>query len=145
MKRARDYVGVLSTPRRREGVAMFARELEKRFGRIEDLVEDPSVDVIMTPTLDRASLEALFKHKASVVHVPGFYPADAAAALARRIEGQSTQNWKVSSPRGLESSDVMSVGKPYNVAAEEGPSSLRGKHGMRRSFSALSLNDCKKI
>lgn len=106
---------------------MFARELEKRFGRIQDLTEDSSVDVITTPTLDLQSLQALFKHQACAVHVPGFYPEKAAAAVARKLERQSTQNWKVSSPRGLESSDVLSVGKPYNVASQEGLQALQGE------------------
>lgn len=127
MKRARDLGGLFATSRRREGVATFARELEKRFGRIEDLFEQPSVDVITTDTLDRASLTALFKHEACAVHVPGFYPKQAAVGCATRLEGQSTQNWKVSSPRGLESSDVLSVGKPYNVAAQEGQAALDGE------------------
>lgn len=127
MKRARDLGGLFVTSRRREGVATFARELEKWFGQIEDLFEQPSVDVITTDTLDRASLTALFKHQACAVHVPGFYPKQASAECATRLEGQSTQNWKVSSPRGLESSDVLSVGKPYNVAAQEGQVALDGE------------------
>lgn len=126
MKRMRELGGLLATSRRREGVASFARELERRFGHIEDLFEQPSVGVITTDTLDRASLTALFKHEACAVHVPGFYPTQAGAQCAARLEGQSTQNWKVSSPRGLESSDVLSVGKPYNVAAQEGPAALQG-------------------
>lgn len=127
MKRARDLGGLMATSRRQEGVAKFARELEKRFGRIEDLFEGPEVDVITASALDRTSLEALFAHRACAVHVPGFYPAEAAAEAARRLERQSTQNWKVSSPRGLESSDVLSVGKPYNVAAQEGSAAVEGE------------------
>lgn len=127
MKRARDLGGLLATSRRREGVANFARELERRFGRIEDLFEESSVDVITRSTLTMPDLQELFHHRACAVHVPGFYPAQDAASAARRLEGQSTQNWKVSSPRGLESSDVLSVGKPYNVAAQEGPRAIEGK------------------
>lgn len=127
MKRARNLGGLLATSQRREGVALFARELERRFGRIEDLFEEPSVDVITRATLTKPDLEALFNHQASAVHVPGFYPLEASAVAAGRLEGQSTQNWKVSSPRGLESSDVLSVGKPYNVAAQEGPAAVEGE------------------
>lgn len=129
MKRARDLGGLLATSQRREGVARFARELERRFGRIEDLFEEPSVDVIQVDTLDAASLRELFNHRACAVHVPGFYSAGAAASASRKLEGESTQNWKVSSPRGLESSDVLSVGKPFNVAAQEGPAAVDGESG----------------
>lgn len=131
MKRVRDLGGILATSTRRDGVAVFARELERRFGRIKDLYEEPSVGVITRPSLDQADLEELFAHRACAVHVPGFYPAQAAASVAAKLEGRSTQNWKVSSPRGLESSDVLSVGKPYNVAAQEGPEAIQGKGGIR--------------
>ena len=127
MKRARYLGGLLTVSRRREGVASFARELEHRFGRIEDLFEEPSVDVITVNTLDHRSLQELFSHRACAVHVPGFYPAGAAATAACRLEKQSVQNWKVSSPRGLESSDVLSVGKPFNVASQEGPEAVDGE------------------
>lgn len=126
MKRARGLGGLLAKSKRRDGVATFARELERRFGRIEDLFEEPSVNIITRSSLAQADLAELFAHRACAVHVPGFYPAKAAASAAARLEGQSTQNWKVSSPRGLESSDVLSVGKPYNVAAQEGPDAVEG-------------------
>lgn len=127
MKHLRNLGGLLATSQRREGVASFARELERRFGRIEDLFEEPSVDVITVNALDCDSLLKLFTHRACAVHVPGFYPVDAAAAAARRLEQQSMENWKVSSPRGLESSDVLSIGKPFNVASQEGPQAVDGK------------------
>lgn len=127
MKRPRSLGGLLETSQRRDGVARFARELERRFGRIEDLVEKPSVDVIKQTSITRPALQALFNHQACAVHVPNFYPVDAAVSAARRLEGESTQNWKISSPRGLESSDVLSVGKPYNVAAQEGQEAVDGE------------------
>lgn len=129
MKRARGLGGLLAKSRRRDGVAMFARELERRFGRMEDLFEESSVGVITRSSLTQADLSELFAHRACAVHVPDFYPAKAAASAAVRLEGQTTQNWKVSSPRGLESSDVLSVGKPYNVAAQEGPEAVEGEFG----------------
>lgn len=129
MKRARELGGLLATSERRDGVALFARELERRFGCIKDLFEEPSVKVITRSFLNQGDLADLFAHQACAVHVPGFYPVQAAASAAARLEGQSTQNWKVSSPRGLESSDVLSVGKPFNVAASEGPESVAGEVG----------------
>ena len=140
MKRARNLGGLLATSQRRDGVAMFARELERRFGRIEDLFEESSVDIITRPYLAKSDLEKLFRHEACAVHVPGFYPKKAAANAACRLEGQSTQNWKVSSPRGLESSDVLSVGKPYNVAAQQGPEAVEGQLG--RVNKILACSNC---
>lgn len=140
MKRARGLGGLFATSKRRDGVAMFARELERRFGRIEDLFEEPSVGVISRSSLTQADLAELFAHRACALHVPGFYSAKVAASAAARLERQSTQNWKVSSPRGLESSDVLSVGKPYNVAAQEGPEAVEGDgtgmHRKRKGFSS---------
>ncbi len=145
MKRARDLGGLLATSRRRDGVAAFARELERRFGRIKDLFEDPSVDVITRSSLTRADLAELFAHRACAIHVPGFYPERAAANAAARLEGQSTQNWKVSSPRGLESSDVLSVGKPYNVAAQEGAEEVEGEEGLRPFDAVLDMRKVHKM
>lgn len=145
MKLSRDLGGLLATSQRREGVARFARELERRFGRIEDLFEEPSVNVITTNTLDQPSLRALFQHQACAVHVPAFYPEEAAAEAAHRLEGKSTQNWKVSSPRGLESSDVLSVGKPYNVAAQEGPAAVDGKGALSVFLSHCTMYRMRRV
>ena len=137
MKPVRNLGGLLVTSQRRDGVAMFARELERRFGRIEDLFEEPSVDIITRQYLAKDDLEKLFRHQACAVHVPGFYPKEAAASAASRLEGQTTQNWKVSSPRGLESSDVLSVGKPYNVAAQEGPGAVECELGRVKHLNVV--------
>jgi hypothetical protein len=62
----------------------------------------------------------LFQHKVSAVYIPGFYPPLAAARLAQRLvsDEKRIMEWKVSSGRGLESSDVRTVGMmPYNMVA----------------------------
>ncbi|CAM9534959.1 unnamed protein product [Choristocarpus tenellus] len=121
--------GLLGKVQRREGIARFARELERRFGRIEDLAESKSVGVITEKTLQRESLEKLFSHSACAIHVPGFYPASSSATKAKKLLElkDAIQNWKVTSEKGLESSDVLSVGKPYNMAAAEGREAVRGE------------------
>ncbi|CAM9262200.1 unnamed protein product, partial [Discosporangium mesarthrocarpum] len=102
---------------RQDAVARFARELENRFGNMEHLVEK-SVGVITAESLERGALEDLFSHRTCAIHIQEFYLPSAAAEMARWLEQSSDaiQNWKVSSQRGLESSDVWSVGKPYNMA-----------------------------
>ena len=63
----------------------------------------------------------LFAHRASAVHIQGFYPKPAALEMARRLTADPSRQreWLVASPgRGLESSDVRTVGlQPYNMVA----------------------------
>lgn len=72
----------------------------------------------------------LAKHQASAIHVRQFYPATAAKALGKNLEieaGRQAKNWKISTVRGLESSDVATVGAhaPYNVVAATPPGEAR--------------------
>jgi len=75
-----------------------------------------------TAALNPEHLQRLFRHDATAYHIPGFYNADAAATLgaqlARETERGKGHNWKVSTSRGLESSDVTTMGAhvPFNVA-----------------------------
>ena len=106
------------------------RQLEERFGSLESLV-DPSINAVATlneKQVTATALEQLFAHRVSAVRVPNFFPKAACDRLAdtflqSRDHGW-TQNWKVSSSRGMESSDVESIGSPYNVALGGGPEAL---------------------
>jgi hypothetical protein len=73
-------------------------------------------------SLELEDLEKLFRHEISVLKIRNFYPREASSSLGKEIaiEGRSAkaQNWKVSTSKGLESSDVVTVGchAPYNIA-----------------------------
>ena len=80
-------------------------------------------DVVVTrDSLELEDLERLFRHEIAALRVRGFYPAKAALGLGKELASEgntkSAQNWKVSTSRGLESSDVFTVGRhpPHNIA-----------------------------
>eukprot|EP00946_MAST-07B_sp_MAST-7B-sp1_P001665 g1665.t1 len=68
--------------------------------------------------LTRGALEELFAHRCCAVRVPNFYPrASAKIVRDRLLSSDQRTNWTVADPqRGLESSDVESVGTPLTVA-----------------------------
>ena len=76
------------------------------------------------PAVHAEHLVRLFRHEATALHVPNFYHRYSAERLGEKLilESQSGngggRNWKVSTSRGLESSDVVTLGEhpPYNVA-----------------------------
>ena len=77
--------------------------------------------IVEDKKLTRASLENLVRHDATALHVRNFYPRQAAVQLGRELAQESREgkarNWKVSTSRGLESSDVATLGVPFNVAS----------------------------
>jgi len=96
--------------------------LEGRFGGLP-FDSGASAEVIRTGKLDGGDLGRLFRHDATAVHVRGFYDRKAAIRLGQRLAAEAEsgggRNWKVSTSRGLESSDVFTLGAhdPYNVAS----------------------------
>jgi len=117
--------------RRREESAAFLRRLmgwiENEFGGLP-FDTGSKAEVVTASALNRRDLQRLFRHDATAVHVKGFYPRDAATELGRRLServdagGAGQQNWKVTTGRGLESSDVVTLGEhpPFNVVASQG-------------------------
>jgi hypothetical protein len=113
--------------------------------------DDDGDGVLRTDDLVR-----LFRHEATALHVPNFYHPDTASSLGdeliresssssswsgggrrRRREGGGrgggiggggVSNWKVSTSRGLESSDVYTLGEhvPYNVAVASATTATAG-------------------
>lgn len=112
-----------------EGLRQFFAWLESRFG---GLVFDsgPAAQVIQANRLYAGDLQRLLRHEATALHVKEFFPKQAAVDLGRRLADQVQQgkgrNWKVSTSRGLESSDVSTLGEhaPFNVAAANGKESI---------------------
>jgi hypothetical protein len=101
--------------RRHLVLQQFFAQLERRYGGIP---LDPSAVVLKIPALTNTALVALVQHKISAIHVPNFIPSDMAARIGQELEVDgSRRNWRVSTSRGLESSDVATAGAhgPYNT------------------------------
>jgi hypothetical protein len=82
--------------------------------------------------LDAGDLGRLFRHEITALVVPGYYDPTAAAQIGAElakeaVDGNKLRNWKVSTSRGLESSDVSTLGEhpPYNVVAASKDPSMR--------------------
>jgi hypothetical protein len=124
--------------------------IERRYGGNIPMERGASAAVIRSETsvISTAHLEQLLRHEAVALHVPAFYPPHTARELGRQLAqeamdgrhfhhaGRTTtapnnkpqqrpQNWKISTSRGLESSDVTTLGAhvPYNVALTASSSS----------------------
>jgi hypothetical protein len=109
-----------------EGLRHFFAWLEGRFGGLP-MDTGRCAEVITSERFLRASdLERLFRHEATALHVRQFFPHGASRTLGRQLAQQvqagQGQNWKVSTSRGLESSDVATLGAhpPFNVASASG-------------------------
>jgi hypothetical protein len=112
----------------REGTNLFFTWLEDTFGgSLEALQQPAEAAVVSSSQLCHNDLQKLFTHEASVLHVSNFYPKQSSAelgkelaqqALSQQQEKHGLKNWKVSTSKGLESSDVMTLGAhlPYNIA-----------------------------
>lgn len=90
---------------------MFAI-VEQRYGSMAALTEKVRIE---RGPLTTESLRRLFSHETAGLVVEGFIRSP--EALGSRLAGlESVRNWSVSSSRGLESSDVGTVGLPFNMA-----------------------------
>lgn len=103
---------------RRSAAQSFFRWLESRYGG--NIPTDPHATVLRTSQYLQADhLQQLFQHKISALHVTGFFHPPTAQQLGSEIAAAPSQNWQVSTSRGLESSDVSTAGHhpPFNVVA----------------------------
>ena len=92
-----------------EGLRQFFAWLETNYGGLV-FDQGPAAEVIVADQFLRPSdLGRLLRHEATALHVKNFYPVHAAAQLGQRlakdVERGKGRNWKVSTARGLESSE----------------------------------------
>ena len=133
----------LTRDHRVDGMREFFHMLEGRYGNLSDLFDrGPSGETIVSSTsygdgiLRTEDLARLFRHEATALHVPNFYHRGSASRLGEELIRESSscsspswrggRNWKVSTSRGLESSDVYTLGEhmPYNVAVASSASAI---------------------
>ena len=100
--------------------------IEKHYGGLPMDTGRSAEVMIRNERLLTEDLQRLMTHQATALHVKGFFDPEASAVLGKRLAHEAdqgkAQNWKVSTSRGLESSDVSTLGKhaPYNVASATG-------------------------
>lgn len=117
---------------RNSAIQFFFHTLEKSYGNLSALIDKgPASETIVSTdgVLHPHHLIRLFRHKATALHVHDFYHPSSAKRLGEdlvqesilRTKSGSSSNWKVSTSRGLESSDVSTLGEhtPYNVAVAQ--------------------------
>ncbi len=105
--------------------AALARALPADAAAVQSLrpLVDPAcanVVVCRGGRLAPRALDDLLHHRCCAVRVPGFYPDTAVPVMRDRLlRSRFRTNWVVSDPqRGLETSDVESVGTPLTVALQ---------------------------
>eukprot|EP00980_Cylindrotheca_fusiformis_P016899 scaffold5114_cov67-Cylindrotheca_fusiformis.AAC.17 len=122
----------MRNPNRTTAVAtrQFFEWLETNYGGLPLLresshKEDAAPKVLKRSHLCADDLKDLFSHKIVGLHISSFYPRTSAKELGRKLakeaEDGGRQNWKVSTARGLESSDVFTMGAhvPWNMAVAQ--------------------------
>jgi hypothetical protein len=109
-----------------EALQRFFGWLERRYGGNLPIDVGPRAEVLVADRLRHDDLQKLVTHEALALHIPNFYnkaaASDLGANMGRLAEQGQAQNWKISTSKGLESSDVSTMGAhaPYNIACATG-------------------------
>ena len=115
----------------------FFHILNKRYGGLKNLFDKGNRAEVITRSdgkLLPQDLHRLFTHEATAIHIRNFYPPIYSKLLGKQLANDALEgkgrNWKVSTSKGLESSDVLTLGEyvPYNVAVamDEGEEYFEG-------------------
>mmetsp|Transcript_4480 Transcript_4480/g.6857 ORF Transcript_4480/g.6857 Transcript_4480/m.6857 type:complete len:362 (+) Transcript_4480:91-1176(+) len=114
-----------SSRTRNDAIQALFGHLESNYGNLSSLIDTGSAaETIVADDgiIHTNHLKRLFEHDATALHVRNFYNAENSKQLGEELIQESLRkggnNWKVSTSRGLESSDVGTLGEhpPYNVA-----------------------------
>jgi len=97
--------------------------IEGRFGGLP--LDETATIASCDQQLRETDLQRLLCHEITALHVRDFYPRAAARELGQQLAQEAAvkgRNWRVSTSRGLESSDVCTLGEhpPFNVSAAKG-------------------------
>eukprot|EP00743_Colponemidia_sp_Colp-15_P009031 GILK01009856.1.p1 GENE.GILK01009856.1~~GILK01009856.1.p1 ORF type:complete len:304 (-),score=27.85 GILK01009856.1:129-1040(-) len=105
---------------RQEAIRRMFLLLEQKYGGRQGLIDNSHVET--ATSLSTNLLKDLFEHRLTALRVPNFVPKATCDRLSSHLLSHpSTVNWNVSSgQRGLQKSDVLSIGTPYNVAVGQG-------------------------
>jgi hypothetical protein len=137
LKKKRSFTSSGVTVTTQDGTNLFFTWLEDMFGgnSLATTLQQPRDGaVISSSQLRSEDLRRLFTHEVSVLHVLNFYPRQSAIDLGKELAQQALfqqqrqqrqhgqngelNNWKISTSKGLESSDVLTLGAhlPFNIA-----------------------------
>lgn len=96
--------------------------IEKHYGGLPMDTGSQAQIMVRQERLCSADLQRLMTHEATALHIKRFFDPSTCSTLGMQLAGEVAQNWKVSTSRGLESSDVATLGKhpPFNVASATG-------------------------
>jgi len=114
-----------SNQTRNDAIQALFRNLESKYGNLSSLIDsgEAAETIVADDGIIRTNhLKRLFHHDATAIHVQNFYNTESAKQMGEELIQESLRtggkNWKISTSRGLESSDVGTLGQhpPYNVA-----------------------------